>query len=280
MHPILFQFDTPEFLRSFLPDTITIYTYGFLIACGAIAGFLYTAWQAKKQFKLPYEETQQLILWIILAAIVGGKLFIAFEDPGYYFSHPGALLENFGNGFVFYGSLLFAIPTMLIFFRIKKIPMLAMLDVMAVTTLIVHSFGRMGCFMAGCCYGVPSHNFVAVTFHDPHSQADPLGVPLHPTQLYAVTTLLIIMAVLLLVKRRKQFDGQLFMLYLMLYAIGRSVIEIFRGDLARGYVIDGVISNSQFISLLVFFGAGYVYFRLWKKQKKIDEYRKGKKGKV
>ncbi len=276
MHPILFQFDTPGFLTSFLPDTITIYTYGFLIACGAISGFLYTAWQAKKQFNFPYEETQQLILWIIIAAVVGGKLFIAFEDPDYYFSHPAALFKDFGNGFVFYGSLLFAIPTLLIFIKVKKLPLFGMLDVMAVTAVIVHAFGRMGCFMAGCCYGVPSHGFTAVTFHDPHSQADPLNVPLHPTQLYSVSTLLIILVILLFVKYRKQFDGQMFMIYLMLYAIGRSVIEVFRGDLERGFIIDNIMSNSQFISLLVFFGAGYIYYRLWKKDKRVKAYQKSK----
>jgi len=277
MHPILFQFDTPGFLTSFLPDTITIYTYGFLIACGAITGFLYTAWQAKKQFNFPYEETQQLILWIIIAAVVGGKLFIVFEDPSFYLSNPAALFKNFGNGFVFYGSLLFAIPALLIFIKIKKLPLFGMLDVMAVTAVIVHAFGRMGCFMAGCCYGVPSHGFTAVTFHDPHSQADPLGIPLHPTQLYSVSALLIILLVLLFVKYRKQFDGQLFMIYLMLYAIGRSVIEVFRGDLERGFIIDNIISNSQFISLLVFFGAGYVYYRLWKKDKRLKAYQKSRR---
>ena len=151
-----------------------------------------------------------------------------------------------------------------------------MLDVMAVTAVIVHAFGRMGCFMAGCCYGVPSHGFTAVTFHDPHSQADPLGIPLHPTQLYSVSALLIILVVLLFVKYRKQFDGQLFMIYLMLYAIGRSVIEVFRGDLERGFIIDNFMSNSQFISLLVFFGAGYVYYRLWKKDRRLKAYQKSK----
>ncbi len=276
MHPVLFQFDTPGFLRSFLPDTITIYTYGFLIACGAIAGTIYTARQAKKQYGLSYEDAQQFILWVILAAVVGGKVFIIFEDPKFYLSNPSALLKNFGNGFVFYGSLLFAIPTMLIYFKVKKLPALGMLDIMAVTTVIVHAFGRMGCFMAGCCYGVPSQVFFAVTFHDPHSQAHPLGIPLHPTQLYAETNLLIILVVLLFVKQRKQFDGQLFMIYLMLYAVGRSIIEIFRGDLDRGYVVDHLISNSQFISLLVFIGAAWVYGRLRKKQKRIDDYKKGK----
>ena len=97
-------------LTGFLPDTITIYTYGFLIACGAMAGFVYTAYQAKKQFNTSVETIQTLIILIILAAIVGGKLFIIFENPKLYLSDPSRIFKNFSNGFVFYGSLLFAIP--------------------------------------------------------------------------------------------------------------------------------------------------------------------------
>lgn len=263
MHPVLFQFDVPAFLQSFLPATITIYSYGFLIACGALSGFMYTAVQAKRQFAVPFEKVQSLVLLIILAAVVGGKFFMIFEDPSGYLSNPARLLSDFNNGFVFYGSLLFAIPTMLLFFRRHKLPTLAMLDIMAVTTCIVHAFGRLGCFMAGCCYGKPHDGFLSVTFADPLSAANPLQTPLYPTQLYSSSAILAIMVVLLFIKRRKTFDGQLFMLYLMLYAIARSVLEIYRGDIARGFIIEGIMSNSQFISLLVFFASLIVYVRLW-----------------
>jgi phosphatidylglycerol:prolipoprotein diacylglycerol transferase len=267
MHPVLIEFDTPGFLTGFLPDTISIYTYGFLIACGALAGFAYTAYQTKKQFNTSIETVQTLIILIIVAAIVGGKLFIIFEDPKSYLSDPSLLFRNFSNGFVFYGSLLFAIPTMLLFFRHYKLPTLAMLDIMAATTCIVHAFGRMGCFMAGCCYGTGHDGFFSVTFTDPKCSAEPLNTPLHPTQLYSSIMILAILAIILFVKRRKKFEGQLFMLYLMLYAIGRSVVEIFRGDLDRGFIIDGILSNSQFISILVFSGALIIYIRLLKKSK-------------
>ncbi len=269
MHPILFEFNTPDFLKALLPGQITIYTYGFLIACGAISGFVYTAWQAKKQFSVSVETTQTLIVLIILASVVGGKVFIIFEDPQFYLRNPSKLFENFSSGFVFYGSLLFAIPTMILFFRHHKLPTLAMLDIMAVTTCIVHAFGRMGCFMAGCCYGKVTEGPIAVTFTDPACSAHPLDAPLHPSQLYSVILIVSIMVSLLIVNRNKLFNGQLFMLYLMLYAIGRSVIEVFRGDLDRGYMIDGILSNSQFISILVFLGAGWVYISLYRRTKQI-----------
>lgn len=266
MHPVLFEIDTPEFLRFLFPDTITIYSYGAMIALGALLGFAYTAWQAKKQLNVRYETTNELILFILLFSIIGGKIFVIFEDFKGFLSDPGQLFRNFSSGFVFFGSLLFAIPTMLIFFKVRKIPTLPMLDIMAITTCIVHGTGRIGCFMAGCCHGIPYDGFLSVVFTDPMCQADPLNTPLHPTQLYSVSLIYGIMAILLLVPRRKQFNGQVFLLYLILYSAGRMILEMFRGDLSRGYVIQDLLTNSQFISIMVIIVAIYFYYKLYRKQ--------------
>jgi phosphatidylglycerol:prolipoprotein diacylglycerol transferase len=266
MHPVLFEIDTPGFLRFLFPDTITIYTYGTMIALGAILGFAYTAWQAKKQLNIRFETTNELILFILLFSIIGGKFFVIFEDFKGFLADPGLLFRNFSSGFVFFGSLLFAIPTMLIFFRVRKIPTLPMLDIMAITTCIVHGTGRIGCFMAGCCHGIPYDGFLSIVFTDPMCQADPLNTPLHPTQLYSVSLIYGIMVILLLVSNRKQFNGQIFLLYLILYSAVRMILEIFRGDLSRGYVIQDVLTNSQFISILVIIAATYFYYKLYRKQ--------------
>ncbi|NJN24780.1 MAG: prolipoprotein diacylglyceryl transferase [Cyclobacteriaceae bacterium] len=274
MHPVFFEFDTPGFLQGFLPETISIYFYGFFIACGAILGTLYAAYESKKQFAVKMETIQTLVILIVLAAIVGGKVFMVFEDPAKYLHDPAILLRNFSNGFVFYGSLLFAIPLMLWFFKAHKLPTLAMLDIMAVSACIVHGFGRIGCFMAGCCYGTPHQGALSVCFTDPRSAAEPLHTPLHPTQLYSAVAIFTILAIILFAKSRKRFDGQLFMLYLMLYAVARTILELFRGDLERGYLIDGVLSNSQFISLLVFLAALSAYILIATRQSKQSARRK------
>ena len=270
MHPILFEFDTPEFLKFLLPDTIAIYSYGTMIALGALMGFAYTAWQAKKQLNIRFETTNELILLILIFSIVGGKFFVIFEDFNGFLSNPGILFKNFSSGFVFYGSLLFAITTMLIFFRVKKIPTLPMLDIMAITTCIVHGTGRIGCFLAGCCHGTPYKGFLSVVFTDPVCQARPLNTPLHPTQLYSLTLVYGIMIFLLILSQRKRFDGQIFLLYLITYSAGRMILEIFRGDLSRGYIIQDCITNSQFISVMVIIVAVYFYFKLNKKRSGID----------
>lgn len=252
MHPVLFEI-----------GSITIYTYGFFIALGALLGFSYMAWQGKKLFGLTFDQSNTLFILLVLAGVIGGKVFMIFENPSYYLSSPKKLVS--GSGFVFYGSLLLAIPTMLWFFRKNKIPTLSMLDVMAIVTCILHALGRIGCFMAGCCYGKPTDNFLSVIFTNPACQAEPLNTPLHPTQLYEAGFIFLILIGLLAFKNRKQFEGQLFLIYLMAYAAGRGVLELFRGDIERGFVIKDLLSNSQFISLIIISVAVYFYVKLWRK---------------
>jgi phosphatidylglycerol---prolipoprotein diacylglyceryl transferase len=254
MHPILFEV-----------GNITVYSYGFMIALGAIAGVSYMAIQGKKEVGLTFDQANSLFLYIFIAAFLGGKVFLLFEDVKYYVTHPLQLLT--GRGFVFYGSFLFAIPTMLYFFRKHKLHTYAMLDVMAITTCLVHSFGRIGCFLAGCCYGQPTHSVFGVTFTHDACFARPLHTPLHPTQLYEAFYILILMGILLFLRTRRKFYGQLFFLYLLAYAAGRFVIEFFRGDLSRGYIIENYISHSQLIAMLIFLVVLYLYIRKLRTEK-------------
>ncbi len=256
MHPILFE-----------AGPVTIYTYGFLIAVGAALGFTYMARQGKKQFGITFDQANTLFILLIVAGIVGGKVFMIFEDPSYYFKNMGKLISS--SGFVFYGSLLFCIPTMLLFFKWNKLPVLPMLDIMAIVTCIVHAFGRLGCFMAGCCYGIPTDGWLGVIFTDPACQAKPLNTSLHPTQLYESAFIFLLMGGLLFLKARKKFDGQVFLVYLVVYACGRSIIEMFRGDIERGFIIKDIISNSQFISLMIVGVAAWFYVKLNRNAKLI-----------
>src|SRR5688572_4773681 len=121
MHPVLFEL-----------GSIKVYSYGFMIAIGAVAGILYMVIRGKKEIGLTFDQANGLFLSIFIAAVVGGKAFLFFEDVTYYTEHPGKLFS--GSGFVFYGSFLFAIPTMLWFFKRNKLPKYAMLDIMAGTT--------------------------------------------------------------------------------------------------------------------------------------------------
>lgn len=252
MHPELFSI-----------GKFTIHTYGFMIMIGASLGFLYMSYTVKKELGIEREKIQNLAIFIILSAFIGGKLFFYLENPSYYFGSLQNMKNNFRTGFVFYGSLLFAIPVVIWFFKKEKWPVWSMMDRIAITACIIHGMGRLGCFFAGCCHGIPSNLPWAVTFTDPLSQAEPLNTALHPTQLYSATLIFSLLIILLMFKRHKRFEGQLFFIYIILYAAGRSLIEIVRGDEERGYIIDGIISHSQFISLIVISVAiwGYLKFK-------------------
>lgn len=248
MHPILFQI-----------GSITIYTYGFCIAIGAVLAFTYMVWQGKKQFGLSFDSANTLFIILVLSAVIGGKVFFFLEAPSYYIKHVNELFT--GSGFVFYGSLLFCIPAMLFFFKKSGLPIWGMLDIMGMVTCIVHGFGRIGCFNAGCCYGTHTDFFLGVIYTNEKCQA-PLGQSLHPVQLYEAGFIFLLLAGLWLFRGKKQFAGQLFLIYLMVYASGRSLLELFRGDEARGYLIEVWLSHSQFISLIVILLSAFVYFRL------------------
>jgi phosphatidylglycerol:prolipoprotein diacylglycerol transferase len=248
MHPILFT-----------SGPVTVYSYGFMIAIGIVAGMTYLMITGRKEVGLTFDQANMLFLLIFVAAVVGGKLFLFFEDPSRYLNHPRELVT--GRGFVFYGSFLLAVPAMLWFFRRNRLPPYQMLDIMAITTCLVHMFGRVGCFLAGCCFGVPTESWIGVVFTDPVCYAEPLNTPLVPVQLLESVYILLVMLLLLRMKKRTRFYGQLFLAYLLLYALGRFALEFFRGDSARGFVLEGIISHSQLIALCIAGVVALIYHR-------------------
>ena len=243
MYPELFHF-----------AHLTIYTYAFLIGLGTLAAVIYTKIQAKKDFdniSLPYS----FFYLIFIMGFIGGKIFFYLENPKLYINDPGLLLKNFSGGFVFYGSFIFIIPAVIWYLKKKHISFWPMLDILAITTTIVHSIGRLGCFFGGCCYGKPTDSFTGMVFPGTH------GTAVHPTQLYESLGVLAIMIILLQLKKRSHFPGQIFLTYTILYAVLRQIIELFRGD-ERGFIIEGYLSHSQFISLLIIALSGYLIFKL------------------
>ncbi|WP_050807309.1 prolipoprotein diacylglyceryl transferase [Bizionia argentinensis] len=238
---------------------ITVFSYAFLIALGSLIAALYTKWRAKRELgvrNLP----NSFFYFIFMAGFVGGKLFFYLQDPLLYIQNPSMLTDNFSGGFVFYGSFVVIIPYIIWYLKTHKIPVLPMLDIFAITTTIVHAIGRLGCFAAGCCYGSPSESGFGLVFPTTHN------ISVHPTQLYEVSLLIAIMLFLFFVKRKQQFKGQVFLTYLMLYAFGRGVLELFRGD-DRGFIIENRLSHSQFIGVCLIVIAVYFYYKFYKQNK-------------
>ncbi len=265
MYPILFRIPVPEFLQFLLPPELIIASYGTLIALGILVSTTYAQRQTQRELNLNPDTFWDMILMLIVLAVVGGKVFFYLESPGTYVANPSLMFKDFGNGFVFYGALIFAVFGLVVFFRIKKLPAWHLFDIIAVMLTILHAIGRLGCFMAGCCHGVPTDSWLGVSFTHPDCVAQPLNTPLHPTQLYDAGQIFLIFIILRILEKRKQFHGQVALVYLMLYAIGRSIVEVFRGDEARGYIIENVLSYGQFTSAVLFLVALGLYSWVSKK---------------
>ena len=230
---------------------ITVYTYGVLLAAAYLFG-LQLARVRAKQRGLDANRVLDLGIYIIISALVGAKLLLLITDFKSFTADPRELLTLARSGGVFYGGLIVAVIVALWYIRRVGLPLWTTCDVFAPGIALGHVVGRFGCLFAGCCYGKPTTRPWGITFTDPFAAANvgtPLGVALHPTQLYEAGAELLILIVLLVTERKgRPFPGRTFWLYMLLYAISRFIIEFYRGD-DRGAV--GMFSTSQFISIVL-----------------------------
>jgi len=229
----------------------TIYTYGVLLAAAYLVGLKLAMVRAKAR-GLDQTRVLDLGIYIIISALVGAKLLLLLTDFRTFTRDPRELLTLARAGGVFYGGLILAVIVALWYIRRIGLPLWTTCDVFAPGIALGHVIGRFGCLFAGCCYGKPTTKPWGITFTDPFAAANvgtPLGVPLHPTQLYEAGAELLILIVLLATERKgRPFPGRTFWLYMLLYAVSRFIIEFFRDD-PRGMVF--MFSTSQFISLLL-----------------------------
>jgi phosphatidylglycerol:prolipoprotein diacylglycerol transferase len=231
--------------------TITVYTYGVLLAAAYLCGLQLALVRAKTRM-LDATRVMDLGIYIIISALIGAKLLLLVTDFQAFKNNPAELLNLLREGGVFYGGLIVAVAVALWYIRRVGLPLWTTCDVFAPGIALGHVIGRFGCYFAGCCFGRPTNVPWAITFTDPFAAANvgtPLNVPLHPTQLYeAGAEFLILIFLLATEKRGRKFAGRTFWLYMLLYAVSRYVIEFYRGD-ERGSV--GPLSTSQFISVIL-----------------------------
>ncbi len=251
MYPRLFEWHIPSlpFLGELGP--VTVYTYGVLLAAAYLLG-LQLAMVRGRARGLDQARVLDLGIYIIISALVGAKLLLFITDFRSFVDNPRSLMDLARSGGVFYGGLILAVGVALFYIRRIGLPLWTTCDVFAPGIALGHVVGRFGCFFAGCCYGKPTLAAWAITFTDPYAAANvgtPLNIPLHPTQLYEAGAEGLILLLLLATESKGQrFPGRTFWLYLLLYAVSRYIIEMFRGD-PRGSIL--IFSTSQFISVLL-----------------------------
>ena len=245
MHPRLLT--TPFF---------TLHTFGLLLAVAYLVAYWWLTREGRRE-GLDVDALTSLGLWAIAGAILGAKALMIVRAFPEYAAAPSEMfsLSAVVSAGDFYGGFLGALITSAIFFRHHpQLPFWRVADVCAPAIALGQAVGRVGCFMAGDDYGRPTHVPWAVTFTDPEAASiggAPLGIPLHPVQLYESLVCLVFFAVLVRLGRRKRFDGEVILAYTLLYAIVRFVLEFFRGDADRGFVFGGLLSTSQFIAAIL-----------------------------
>lgn len=235
MHSIAFQI-----------GGFTVHWYGILVAIGFLAG-LWTASRRARLVGIGAEQIYDLGPWLILGGILGGRVLYVIsywhED---FAAHPfPEIFMVQHGGLVYYGGLIGGALATIGYLIWKKLPVWKMADILAPSIALGCVFGRIGCLMNGCCYGRPCNLPWAIHFPASHETH---GVGVHPTEIYDSLLNLCFYFFLAWLFRRKKFDGQVFAIYLIGYAILRSFVEIFRGDYPV-YYLGGVVTPAQLVSM-------------------------------
>lgn len=232
---------------------LTVHSYGLMIALGILVCVFMGMYRARK-YGYKDEAVLDIAILGILSGFVGAKLLYVLVEFDSFLKNPMDVLGS--EGFVVYGGIIVGALVGILYCRIKKLPCWEYFDLLAPSIAVAQGFGRIGCFLAGCCYGRPTDAFWGVTF--PEGSFAPAGVPLIPTQLISSEGDFIITGILLVYSKHNKKAGNVGILYMLLYGIGRFLVECLRSD-DRGTV--GLLSTSQFISIGIILLAIILFFR-------------------
>jgi len=244
---------------------LPVFSYGVMTGFGFLLAIVWMVHLAKQE-GLSAAKMEGLGLVIVLGAGIGSKLLTALDYPGFYSGGWEHFVfdQMLGKGGVFYGGFLMATACSFVYFRLVKLPAGQVCDCAAPALALAQGLGRIGCFFAGCCWGMPTSSRLGVTFtselaHD--LTGVPLGVKLHPTQLYEAAAVLLVIPFLLWLRRTKTFQGEVFLAYILYYAVARFFLEFVRDD-PRGRYVYNLLSTSQVISLFILLFGLYLLFLL------------------
>lgn len=244
---------------------ITIHGYGVMSAIGIISAYLMIESRAKKK-GLDYEKVFGLLIACLIFGYTGSKLLYMITILPEVLANPGNILQHLSGGWVVIGGILGGIVGGYIYCSWNKLPKWEFFDIALAGVALAQGFGRIGCFLAGCCYGAQTDSWIGIAFT--HSDFAPNGVKMIPTQLISSGLDFLLCAFLVWYDNKKQKNaGEVTALYLFFYSFGRFILEFFRGDAARGAV--GVLSTSQFIGIFTLVVGGVIYIKRRKAEKPV-----------
>lgn len=249
MHPIAFDI-----------GGFAIHWYGVLLAVGMLAG-VWTATRRCVLDKLQPTVITDLAPWLVGGVIVGARTLyvITYWDTQFAGQSFWHILNLRSGGLVFYGGLIGAVIATYIYLTVQKLPKWKVADAMAPSIALGHSIGRIGCLMFGCCFGRTCDLPWAIQFPEDHSTHPST---LHPTQIYESLLNFSLYLGLAWLYRRKKFDGQVFGMYLIGYALIRSFVELFRGDYLSSQYLGGWFTPAHGVSLAILVGGMILLWKL------------------
>jgi phosphatidylglycerol:prolipoprotein diacylglycerol transferase len=253
---------------------VTIHSYGIMLAAAFIAGIWVTSRNARREGIHP-DSIWNLGLVIIFSALVGAKLLLLLSDYRYYSQNFREIfsLSTLRSTGVYYGGLLLALGAALWYVTKKRLPAWTVADLASPGIALGQAIARLGCLMAGCCYGKPTQMPWGITFRSQYAYDNvgvPLNIPLHPTQIYESVGAFCLFLFLTWRLLRKHATGQILLEYLALSALLRFAIEFYRDD-DRGFVLYGLLSTSQFIAILTFLGSVALYGFLLRRAREVPQ---------
>jgi phosphatidylglycerol:prolipoprotein diacylglycerol transferase len=240
-------------------------TYGFLVSFGVVVAILLIQHLAKQQGMDP-EKVWNLAIIFVFAGIVGAKLLMFIADWDLYTANPKEIftLSTLQAGGVFSGGVVLAVICGAWYMRRNHMPGLRTADVFAPGLALGHAFGRLGCFSAGCCFGKETTLPWGVVFRNPLAHevgGVPLGVHVHPTQLYEMIVELLNFAILYWMLKHKKFEGQVVGAYMFIYGVARFFLEFLRGDPGRGQLFGTWMTETQGIAIAMVIAGTILWLR-------------------
>lgn len=226
---------------------VTVHGYGMMIAVGILCCIALGVYRAKR-YNLDPDAIMDIALYGVIGGFLGAKLLYVIVEFPTFLKDPMSVLGS--EGFVVYGGIITGVLVAILYCRKKKLVFLEYFDLAAPSISLAQGFGRIGCFLAGCCYGRETDSFLGVVF--PEGCMAPAGEKLLPTQLLSSAGDFLITAILLWYYKRNNKTGNVGALYMLLYGVGRFLIEFLRSD-DRGGI--GMFSTSQWISFVIVAGA-------------------------
>jgi phosphatidylglycerol---prolipoprotein diacylglyceryl transferase len=241
---------------------LILHWYGVMMALGFLAGVVNWTILGRSEGRSSSFCTD-LMFWIMVSGIGGARLAYIAEHWSEYAAAPLSMLRLDQGGLIFYGGFIGAGVAICVFARVRKVRLAALFDFVITAVPLAHAFGRIGCFLNGCCYGSTTECGVGVVFPRASpawyaqigegllTQSHSTSLPVHPVQLYECAFNLALYGVLLWVYKRGTRSGRVLASYLMMYPIGRFLVEFLRGDKGERFGAGG-LSVGQLVSVGLF----------------------------